>query len=48
MDSKKEKSNNASKATKTPKKKKKKKKRKGKLKASWLQKWKKQRRPQIF
>ena len=43
MDSKKEKSNNASKATKTPKKK-----RKGKLKASWLQKWKKQRRPQIF
>ena len=50
---KKEKSNNASKATKRLNsegqlKKKKKKKRKGKLKASWIQKSKKQTRPQIF
>ena len=53
MDTKKEKSNNASKATKRLsegqfKKKKKKKKKIGKLKATWIQKRKKQRRPQIF
>ena len=53
MDTKKEKSNNASKATKRLsegqfKKKKKKKKKNVKIKATWIQKRKKQTRPQIF
>ena len=50
MDTKKEKSNNASKATKrlSEGQFKKKKKKIGKLKATWIQKRKKQRRPQIF
>ena len=51
MDTKKEKSNNASKATKRLSEgqfKKKKKKKIGKIKATWIKKRKKQRRPQIF